>query len=124
MQIAMPDTPDVREPRDLFDRLYAYAITLDKSMPPSAKSRFMKLVPVFKSFAESIENLTPAKTEYDTQMAYSVSQGYCFLQHGAYVWRHNRAHFNNTMTDKMYRIDSLRSQIRDKASLITTIIDG
>ena len=84
----------------------------------------MKLVPVFKSFAESIENLTQAKTEYDTQMAYSVEQGYCYLQHGAYVWRHNHASYNNTMTDKMYRIDSLRSQIRGKASVITTIIDG
>ena len=120
----MPDKPDIEASRQLYDRLRAYAVTLDRSTPASIKSRFVKLMPAFKSFAESIEILTPDKIEYDRKMAVRLSQGAYTLQQGVIVWHPGCTNTNKDMTDMLHRIDGLRSKICDNARVITTIIDS
>ena len=124
MQLAMPDKPDVEASRQLYDRLCAYAVTLDRSTPASIKSRFVKLMPAFKSFAESIEILTPLKIEYDRQMAVHLSKGHYKVQQAGNVWRSDLPGANKNMADKLSHIDSLRSKICDYARVIMTIIDS
>ena len=120
----MPDKPDVEASRQLFSRLSQCAIKLDRSAHVSVKSRFVKLMPAFKSFIESIEKMLPAKIQYDRLMANYLFQGAYTLQHGVIVWHASCANAKHDMTDKLHRIDSLRSKMCDDARVIMTITDN
>ena len=81
-------------------------------------------MPAFKSFAESIEKLTRARTEYDRKMAQYLKEGGYTMQRGVIVWHRDSNDTKNRMTDYLYRIDILRSKIWDDANVITTMTDN
>ena len=113
----------MRASRDLYGRLSQCAIKLERSTPAYTKSRFMKLLPAFESFAETIEILTPEKVNYDKLMAFFLIDHRYTVEHGVVVWDRSFPKTKEKMTDRLRRINSLRSKICDDAKVITAITD-
>ena len=60
MRLEIPDKLDAKEACKIYDRLSAFCITLNRTMPA-----FIKLLPAFKSLIKSIDKLMPEKIKYD-----------------------------------------------------------